>query len=273
MAKITDMVDLEIQDGLAIARIDNPPVNALSEGVRNGLYEAVRKADADADVNAILIICSGNTYIAGADIKEFGKPPTGVSLFDVQDAIERASKPVVSAIHGTCLGGGLETALCCHYRVAVSSAKFGFPEVHLGLLPGAGGTQRLPRVVGVEKALDMMVTGKPVNAKFALENGLIDEIVDDLSEGGMAFARKASTEGRLVQIRDLHEKLDEAKTDPDLFDRFRKKISRKARGFDAPEAIIQCVEDTLTKSFDEGIQAERDRYRELVSGAKSAAQR
>jgi len=267
------MVDLEIQDGLAIARIDNPPVNALSEGVRNGLYEAVRKADADADVNAILIICSGNTYIAGADIKEFGKPPTGVSLFDVQDAIERASKPVVSAIHGTCLGGGLETALCCHYRVAVSSAKFGFPEVHLGLLPGAGGTQRLPRVVGVEKALDMMVTGKPVNAKFALENGLIDEIVDDLSEGGMAFARKASTEGRLVQIRDLHEKLDEAKTDPDLFDRFRKKISRKARGFDAPEAIIQCVEDTLTKSFDEGIQAERDRFRELVSGAKSAAQR
>ncbi len=267
------MVDLEIQDGVAIVTIDNPPVNALSEGVRNGLSEAVQKADADDSANAILIICSGRTYIAGADIKEFGKPPTGVSLFDVHDAMEGASKPIVSAIHGTCLGGGLETALCCHYRVAVASAKFGFPEVHLGILPGAGGTQRLPRIVGVEKSLDMMVSGKPVNARFALENGLIDEIVDDLFEGGMAFAKKAGAESKLVRVRDSSQKLDEAKADPELFDRFRKKIARKARGFDAPEAIIQCVEDTLTHSFDDGIQAERERFMTLVSGAKSEAQR
>ena len=268
------MVELDIQNGIAIVRINNPPVNALSEGVRTGLFEAVQQADKNDDAKAVLIICSGRTYIAGADIKEFGKPQKGVSLFDAQDAIEGASKPVISTIHGTCLGGGLETALCCHYRVAVSSAKFGFPEVFLGILPGAGGTQRLPRVVGVEKSLDMMVGGKPVNAKFALENGLIDEIVDDLFEGGMAFAKKIVEEGGpLVKIRDANDKLEAAKQDPELFDRYRKKIARKARGFDAPEAIIQCVEDTLTKSFDEGIQGERERFKTLVSGSKSEAQR
>jgi len=268
------MVELDIQNGIAIVRINNPPVNALSEGVRTGLFEAVQQADKNDDAKAILIICSGRTYIAGADIKEFGKPQKGVSLFDAQDAIEEASKPVISTIHGTCLGGGLETALCCHYRVAVSSAKFGFPEVFLGILPGAGGTQRLPRIVGVEKSLGMMVGGKPINAKFALENGLIDEIVDDIFEGGMAFAKKIVEEGGpLVKIRDANDKLEAAKQDPELFDRYRKKIARKARGFDAPEAIIQCVEDTLTKSFDEGIQGERERFQALVSGVKSEAQR
>ena len=274
MAAITDMVDLEIQDGVAVVRIDNPPVNALSRGVRDGLYQAVNQADANEAAKAILIICNGRTYIAGADIKEFGKPQEGTSLFDAQSAIENASKPVVSTIHGTALGGGLETALSCHYRVAVASAKFGLPEVHLGILPGAGGTQRLPRVVGVEKALEMMVSGKMVNAKFALENGLIDEIVDDLFEGGMAFAKKVASEGApLVKVRDNDEKLEAAKQDPELFDQFRKKIARKARGFDAPEAIIQCVEDTLTKSFDEGIQAERERFKALITGIKSEAQR
>ncbi len=274
MAAITDMVELDIQNGIAIVRINNPPVNALSEGVRNGLFEAVQQADKNDDAKAILIICSGRTYIAGADIKEFGKPQTGVSLFDAQDAIEGASKPVISTIHGTCLGGGLETALSCHYRVAVASAKFGFPEVFLGILPGAGGTQRLPRIVGVEKSLDMMVSGKPVNAKFALENGLIDEIVGDIFEGGMAFAKKIVEKGGpLVKVRDANDKLEAAKQDPELFDRYRKKIARKARGFDAPEAIIQCVEDTLTKSFDEGIQGERERFKTLVSGIKSEAQR
>jgi 3-hydroxyacyl-CoA dehydrogenase len=274
MAAITDMVDLEIQDGVAVVRIDNPPVNALSRGVRDGLFQAVNQADADDAAKAILIICSGRTYIAGADIKEFGKPQEGTSIFDAQTAIENASKPVVSTIHGTALGGGLETALSCHYRVAVASAKFGLPEVHLGILPGAGGTQRLPRVVGVKNALEMMVSGKMVNAKFALANGLIDEIVDDLLEGGMAFAKKVAAEGRpLVKVREANEKLEDAKNDPALFDRFRKAVSRKTRGFDAPEAIIQCVEDTFTKSFDEGIQAERERFNILISGIKSEAQR
>ena len=274
MAAITEMVDLEIRDGVAVVRIDNPPVNALSRGVRDGLFGAITQADADEAAVAILIICEGRTYIAGADIKEFGKPQEGTSLFKVQEVIEGASKPVISTIHGTALGGGLEVALTCHYRVAVASAKFGLPEVHLGILPGAGGTQRLPRVVGVEPAMEMMVSGKPVNAKFALANGLIDEIVEDLFEGGMAFAKKVVAEGGpLVKVRDNNEKLEEAKQDAELFDRFRKKIARKTRGFDSPEAIIQCVEDTLTKSFDEGILAERERFMKLITGAKSEAQR
>lgn len=274
MAAITEMVDLEIRDGVAVVGIDNPPVNALSRGVRDGLFGAITQADADEAAVAILIICEGRTYIAGADIKEFGKPQEGTSLFIVQEVIEGASKPVISTIHGTALGGGLEVALTCHYRVAVASAKFGLPEVHLGILPGAGGTQRLPRVVGVEPAMEMMVSGKPVNAKFALANGLIDEIVDDLFEGGMAFAKKVVAEGGpLVKVRDNNEKLEEAKQDAELFDRFRKKIARKTRGFDSPEAIIQCVEDTLTKSFDEGILAERERFMKLITGAKSEAQR
>ncbi len=268
------MVDLEIQDGVAVIRIDNPPVNALSEGVRNGLHEAVLKADADDEAEAILIICEGRTYIAGADIREFGKPHQGVPLFGVQDVIEGASKPVVSTIHGTCLGGGLEVAICCHYRVAISTARFGFPEVKLGILPGAGGTQRLPRIVGVEKALEMMVKGNMVDANFALENGLIDALVDDLYEGGMAMAKKVVEEGRpLIKVRDANDKLQEAKKDPKLFHRFRRRVARKTRGFDAPESIIQCVEDTLTKSFDDGIQGERDRFQVLVNGKKSEAQR
>lgn len=268
------MVDLEIRDGVAVVRIDNPPVNALSKGVRNGLYEAVLKAEADDEASAILIICEGRTYIAGADIREFGKPQRGVPLFEVQDVIEGASKPVVSTIHGTCLGGGLEVAICCHYRVGVPTARFGFPEVKLGILPGAGGTQRLPRIVGVEKALEMMVKGGMVDANFALENGLIDALVDDLYEGGMAMAKKVVEEGRpLIKVRDANDKLEEAKKDPKLFHRFRKRVARKTRGFDAPESIIQCVEDTLIKSFDDGIQGERDRFQVLVNGIKSEAQR
>ena len=247
MAAITEMVDLEIQDDVAVVRVDNPPVNALSRGVRDGLLDVVKQANVDDAAKAILIICNGRTYIAGADIKEFGKPQEGTSLFDVQTTIESASKPVVSTIHGTALGGGLETALSCHYRVAVASAKFGLPEVHLGILPGAGGTQRLPRVVGVEKALEMMVSGKPVNAKFALENGLIDEIVDDLFEGGMAFAKKIVTEGApLVKVRDNNEKLEAAKQDPELFDRFRKKRLPQSTKLDgmSPRKLCQISADS-----------------------------
>ena len=195
MAKTSDTVELDVTNGVAIVSIDNPPVNALSKSVRDGLYEAVVKSDGDESVTAILIICKGRTYIAGADIREFGQPPSGTPLFDVHNVIENASKPVISAIHGTALGGGLETALCCHFRLAVDSARFGLPEVHLGLLPGAGGTQRLPRIVGVQESLQMMTSGEMVNADFALDCGLIDEIVDDLLEGGLAFAEEGRGRG------------------------------------------------------------------------------
>ncbi|MBW1846158.1 MAG: enoyl-CoA hydratase/isomerase family protein [Deltaproteobacteria bacterium] len=274
MTAITDMVDLETRDAVAVVSVDNPPVNALSAGVRTGLYEAVTRADADDAVKAVLIICKGRTFIAGADIREFGKPPKGTPGPKVQAAIEGASKPVISAIHGTALGGGLETALCCHYRLAVSSAQFGLPEVKLGLLPGGGGTQRLPRVVGVQKSLEMMISGDRVDADFALACGLIDEIVDDLMEGGLAFAKKVADEGRpLVKVRDATGKIEEARKDPELFATFRKSIARKTRGFEAPEDIVQCVEDAVSKSFDEGIQGERERFVGLVSGQQSAAQR
>jgi len=274
MTAITDMVDLETRDAVAVVSVDNPPVNALSAGVRTGLYEAVTRADADDAVKAVLIICKGRTFIAGADIREFGKPPKGTPGPKVQAAIEGASKPAISAIHGTALGGGLETALCCHYRVAVSSAQFGLPEVKLGLLPGGGGTQRLPRVVGVQKSLEMMISGDRVDADFALACGLIDEIVDDLMEGGLAFAKKMADEGRpLVKVRDATGKIEEARKDPELFATFRKSIARKTRGFEAPEAIVHCVEDAVSKSFDEGIQGERKRFAGLVSGQQSAAQR
>jgi len=274
MAQITDMVSMETEDSIAVVTIDNPPVNALSEGVRTGLYEAVSQANTDDSVVAVLILCAGRTYIAGADIREFGQPPSGRSLIEVQDVIENASKPVISAIHGTAFGGGLETALVCHYRVANDSAKFGLPEVKLGLLPGAGGTQRLPRIVGIEKALDMMTSGNPVGATFALENGLIDEIVDDLKAGGIAFAKKIVDEGRpLAKVGDLTEKLESAKNDPDLFNTFRKKVARKTRGFEAPEAIVQCVEDAIKLPLEEGLTKERERFMKLVTGTQSAAQR
>jgi len=275
MTQITDMVSMETEGDVAVVTIDNPPVNALSAGVRTGLYEAVTQAEKDDAVKSILIICSGRTYIAGADIKEFGQAPQGTPLNEVHSTIENASKPVVSAIHGTALGGGLETALVCHYRVAVDSAKFGLPEVKLGLLPGAGGTQRLPRIVGVQKALEMMTSGNPIGAKFALECGLIDEIVDHLKEGGLAFAKKIVAEGRpLVKVSDSNDKLEEAKNDPDLFAKFRKGIARKSRGFEAPEAIIQCVEAAVNaSSFEEGMNGERERFMGLVTGAQSAAQR
>ncbi len=268
------MVRTDVHDGVAVIRVDNPPVNALSRGVRDGLHEAVLTADADQAADAILILCEGRTYFAGADIKEFGRPTEGVPLSQMHAVIEGASKPVVSSIHGTALGGGLETALCCHYRVAIATARFGLPEVKLGILPGAGGTQRLPRVVGVQKALEMMVSGRMVGADFALQNGLIDEIVDDVFEGGLAFAKQVAEEGRpLPKVRDLEDKIEEARKDPELFERFRRSIARKTRGFEAPEVIIQCVEDAVSQPFDEGIRAERERFDTLLNVEQSAAQR
>src|SRR5205814_464182 len=148
-----------------------PPVNALSQHVRQGLRDGVNQATADATVGAIVITCAGRTFVAGADITEFGKPPMEPGLHEVLDRIEGAPKPVVAAVHGTALGGGLEVTLACHYRVGVKTARFGLPEVKLGLLPGAGGTQRLPRVVGVEKALQMIVSGDPIGADEALTHG------------------------------------------------------------------------------------------------------
>ncbi|MCL4114058.1 UNVERIFIED_CONTAM: hypothetical protein GTU68_043576 [Idotea baltica] len=229
---------------------------------------------ADDSVSSIVLICAGRTFIAGADITEFGGAAQGKSLQEAQAAMENSTKPVVAAIHGTALGGGLETAMAAHYRVGVASAKFGLPEVKLGLLPGAGGTQRLPRVTGVPKALQMMTSGDPIGADEALECGLISEIVDDLQAGAIAFAEKAVAEGwPLVRIRDFDDKIADAKGKPEIFDQFRASIARKTRNFLAPEYNVQCIEAAVNLPFDEGLKRERELFTELMTGTQSAAQR
>jgi 3-hydroxyacyl-CoA dehydrogenase len=275
MAKLTQSVDLTNRGRVAVITVDNPPVNALSQHVRQGLHDGIKQAQADSAAQAIVIVCAGRTFIAGADITEFGKPPAEPSLHGVLDMIEGSSKPVVAAIHGTALGGGLEVALACHYRVGVKDARFGLPEVKLGLLPGAGGTQRLPRVVGPEKALQMIVSGDPIRADEALKTGLIDEIVDgDLAGAGVTFAEKVLTEKRpLKKIRDLNDKIAAAKGKPEIFSDFRKSVARQTRGFRAPENCIKAVEAAVNLPFDEGIKRERELFQELMRSPESKAQR
>jgi len=276
MTAINDVTKLDVIDNVGVLTLNSPPVNALSANVREGLDIGIKKAIENNDVQAIVIICEGRTFIAGADISEFGKEPKGPSLFEVQDIMENSSKPLIAAIHGTALGGGLEVALTCHYRIAVKSAKCGLPEVNLGLLPGAGGTQRLPRLVGVEQALKMVTSGLHLPAEQCLQNGLIDKLAnnDDLLNESISFAKKIIEENRpLKKVRDLDEKVKAARGNDELFQNFRKSIERKTRGFLAPEYNIQCIEAAVNKPFDEGIKVERDLFIKLISGNQSAAQR
>jgi len=275
MAKITQSVDISTRGRVAVLTVDNPPVNALSQHVRKGLHDGIKQATADGAVQAIVIACAGRTFIAGADITEFGKPPAEPSLHSVLDLIEGSPKPVVADVHGTALGGGLEVTLACHYRVAVKAARFGLPEVKLGILPGAGGTQRLPRVVGVEKGLSMMVSGDPIGADEALKAGLIDEIVNgDLAAAGVTFAEKVLNEKRpLRKIRDLDDKLAAVRGKPEVFANFRKSIARQTRGFRAPENIVKAVEAAVSLPFDQGLKRERELFVELLNSPESKAQR
>ena len=215
MKKLSQSVSYEVKDGVAVLTSDNPPVNALSYHVRQGLADGLEMAQSDEDAHAVVLHCEGRTFFAGADITEFGNPdvPDAPWITAVIEAFEGSSKPVVAAIHGTALGGGCETALGCHYRVAVRSAKLGQPEVKLGIIPGAGGTVRLPRVMGVRKALEMMISGNPISAEQALAGGLVDEIVEgDLLSGAIAFANMVVSENRpLARVRDSDEKLEESR--------------------------------------------------------------
>ena len=217
MTAINAVTTLDVDGAIATITINSPPVNALSQGVRDGIKRAVEAAEADGAVKAIVLICAGRTFIAGADISEFGKPLREPHLPTVLEGIEFASKPIVAAVHGTALGGGFEVALTAHYRVAVPSAKFGLPEIKLGLLPGAGGTQRLPRLIGVEKALDVILSGAPFSAKDAKDWGVVDELAAEgaLREGAEAFARKlVETGAPLRKVRDLDDKLAPARANP-----------------------------------------------------------
>ena len=267
----TSPIRTERQGDVLVIISNNPPVNALGAAVRSGLEAAVKEGVADASVTAMVIRCDGRTFFAGADITEFGKPMQGPGLGTVIDMIEAADKPVIAAIHGTALGGGCEVALGCHYRVAVPSAKLGVPEVKLGLLPGAGGTQRLPRVAGVALAVQMTATGDPISAKKAAEAGLVDRVVgeDSLEADAIAFAKEVAAKRPIPRASEKT-----VEPDPDAIEAFKKAQGRKMRGFDAPAANIACVEKASSgASFQEGIEFERQEFMKLMGGTQSAAQR
>jgi 3-hydroxyacyl-CoA dehydrogenase len=272
---VSEVVKVERHDAVAIVTIDSPPVNALSAAVRKGILEGVKSASADPQVQAIVLACAGRTFVAGADITEFGKPPQSPSLHEVIALIENAPKPVIAAIHGTALGGGLELALGCHFRVATKDAKLGLPEVKLGLLPGGGGTQRLPRAVGPELAVKMIITGEFISAQDALKNGLIEEVVDgEPAVGGEAFARKVLAEKRpLRKLRDDDSKLAAAKADKSIFTNAAAAANKRNRGLEAPLAAAEAVSHALDMPFDEALKTERELFLKLMNGDQSKAQR
>ena len=270
MGNINTSVDLRREGDIAVVTADNPPVNALKHQVRAGLAEALHQTRDDPAIKAVVIACAGRTFFAGADITEFGKPPQAPGLGEVIAAIEAMPKPVIAALHGTALGGGFELALACHFRVAVAGARVGLPEVKLGLLPGAGGTQRLPRLIGPEKALKMIVTGDPIEASEALADGIVDEIVDgDLTTGTIAFARSVAAENRPLRlVRDREDKLS-----AEGFADAAEALTRRLRGREAPAACVEAVRNAIVLPFEEGIKREGELFRKLVTGDQSKAQR
>lgn len=262
-------VTTERHGDVLVVIVNNPPVNALSWHVRQGLKDSFEAGIADDGVKAIVLRCDGATFIAGADITEFGKPSQGPDFNAVLNMIELAPKPVVAAIHGTALGGGLETALVCHYRVAVPSAKLGVPEVKLGLLPGAGGTQRLPRVVGIDVAATMVSLGDPLPAAKAHELGLVDALAgeDSLAADAIAFAKDAIAKGpRPTRDRPIT-------GDIGAIEKLKAANARKWKGFEAPYANLACVEAATRLPFEEGMTFERTEFMKLMTGSQSAAQR
>src|SRR5579863_9870879 len=252
---MTKVVRYERRGNVGVITVDNPPVNALSKAVREGLVDGIWQGLNDAEAKALIVIGAGRTFIAGADIKEFGKPLEPPDLNMVICGLETTSKPVVAAIHGTALGGGLEVALGCHYRVAIASAQVGLPEVKLGLLPGAGGTQRLPRLVGAKAALDMITTGDFVRAAPAKALGIIDAIVDgDLLDGAVRFAESIAGQGTAGRvIRNNDDKLADARANPGMFADYKAAVAKRARGQQSPLACVDAVEAAATLPFAEGL--------------------
>ena len=267
---MTSPVSYELVDGIGVITVDNPPVNALSHAVREGLHDAILAAQKDAS-RAVLIVCAGRTFIAGADITEFGKPPREPHLPDLCNTIEASSKIVVAALHGTALGGGLEVALSCHYRCALPDAKVGLPEVKLGLLPGAGGTQRLPRLIGAQAALDLMTSGNPIGAGQAASLGLIDHVVDgELVDAAINWCRELAESGA---ARRATSELPVESIPDGAFDEYRSTLARRARGQVAPQRIVDCVEASLTGPFAEGLKIEREAFIDCMQSPQSAALR
>jgi len=254
-------VHYEVRGNVALMTIDNPPVNPLSSGVRQGLHDGLTQALADDAVAAIVLTGAGRAFIAGADISEFGGKSEGPSLGDCLAAMDNSSKPIVAAINGTAFGGGLEVALCCHYRVIAPSAPVGLPEVKLGLLPGAGGTQRLPRLIGAEKALSFILSGDPIPGPAAVQMGIADHLSEgNIVEDGLSFAADIIAKGSPIRrIRDEEEIVRQARDNAEIFDNARKNAARKMRKRFAPEMIVQCVEAAVNLGdFDAGIAVEQE---------------
>lgn len=259
---MSEVVSYSRKGQVGIISVNYPPVNALGQAVRSGLLEAVKQGQADDEIEALLLVCEGRTFIAGADIREFSKPRQEPSLPDVIEAFENSTKPIIAALHGTALGGGLELAMGCHYRVALPSAKVGLPEVKLGLLPGAGGTQRLPRLCGAQKALEMITSGDFLSASEALEHGIVDAVTEssDIAAEGLAYAEQAITKGWPVRrVRDLEGKLETGR-DSDVFEQFRTTLQQRARNLFSPFKCVDAVEAAFQLPFEEGLKRERELF-------------
>ena len=259
-------VNYELRGDIAILTVDNPPVNPLSDGVRTGLFESLVKAEEDSSVSGVVLTGNGRAFIAGADISEFGGNVEGVSLNEVFNKLEYCSKPVVAAINGIALGGGLETALCCNYRIADKNAFVGLPEVNLGLLPGGGGTQRLPRLVGPGEALKMMLSGGHVPATKALHMGIVDKISENVVEDAMAFIKEVSESvENHPKVRDKNEKMIEARGDDKVMLEAQALAAKTRKGQFAPGQIIKCVESAINlDDFDEGLKKEGEYFLECL---------
>lgn len=267
---MNDVVNYVIDGNIGVITVNSPPVNALSQAVRQGLLDAIRAAASD-DTEAMVIHCEGRTFIAGADIKEFGKPHAEPLLPDLLNEVEASEKIIVAALHGTALGGGFETALSCHYRIALDSAKVGLPEVKLGLLPGAGGTQRVPRLAGVEASLELILSGAPIAAGRAAEIGLVDKVVStDLLAEALAYARQlAKTRAPVRRTSELTvENVDDS-----VFDKVSAGLGKRARGQTAPPRIVECVRSAMTMSFEDGQRRERELFSECMQDPQSVALR
>jgi 3-hydroxyacyl-CoA dehydrogenase len=271
---MNQVVSISKQGQIAVITIDNPPVNALSQRVRSGLLECVNDAVSDQNIGAIVLSCAGRTFIAGADISEFGKPPLQPFLPDVLETLDNCPKPIIAALHGTALGGGLETALACRYRIAVESARVGLPEVNLGLIPGAGGTQRLPRIAGLENALDMITSGRHVGAREALTMGVIDLVTDDktLLETAINFAQLILANGE-SRPRISETSLEDSAKNRETLASWKTRVSKKVRGQLSPLAALESVANAIQLPFAEGLNKEREIFMDCLASQQSRALR
>jgi len=276
MTAISEGIDLTVEDGIAVITLDFPPVNAMGPTLMEGLYDAMMSALAEPDAKCIVLICAGRTFIAGADLKSLGKVVPKIDFFELQDTVENSSKPTIAAMHGTPLGGGLETALTLNYRIATPGTRMGLPEVKLGLLPGGGGTQRLPRIVGAAHALDLLLTGRQVSAQEALKIGLVDRLSaseESLRADAIAFARELAAQGKTPQrIRDREDKIEADRADPGLMERLGGQWAGSLK-LEASQAIYRCVEAAVKGPFEAGIAVERAEFLPLLSSAQSLALR